>query len=121
MKVLIAVVIVAALVLLISGSALAWQMFHKSVDGQGRLEYTGQVEVTEIRATSMESVRVTLTSTPETLARTSYSVELLLDGVSTGTDVVSWANNEIPDETKSLDFVGLDLSLVALIDIDVTH
>ena len=117
-------VIVLAIILLTVGTVGAWNMYTKSLDSQGRLEYTGEITITEIRAVSMTEVDVTVDSNDDTQSGVTYSIALFLDSVEAGTSpqTTSFTGGQLGGGSpRTLVYDTLDLTTVVSLDVEVTH
>ena len=94
---------------------------YKQVTGVGSVEYSNEVDVTDLVVMSSSKIKVTITSTASTVAGYNYNVKLFLDGVATGgTQVVTWTSGQIPGTAKNAIFTGLSLGSVTAIGTEVT-
>jgi len=114
--------ILGLLLVIGGGSVVAWDFYQKNIDTQGRMQYTAEATTTVIRAVSMNQVDVTLDSNDETVAARVYTVHLYLDNVDTAQQTVSWGKSELGGGSpQTLNFTGLDLSTVVIIDVETVH
>jgi len=112
--------LMALAALVLSGTAMAISMFTKEVAGLGKLKFTDEVAVVEIRVESLAQVRVQLESKATTQKTHLYTCYLYLDDVrwTTGQQV-SWANAEVPGTRKWVQFAMLNLAAVSDVDAEV--
>ena len=112
--------LMALIALVLSGTAMAISMFTKEVAGLGKMTFTDEVTITDIKVSSLSKVKVWVESKANTQADHVYTVYLYLDDTKwpAGLQVV-WAANQIPGVKQKLTFTGLDLSTVVEVDAEV--
>lgn len=114
--------IVVLLVGMLGGTALAITMFSEKLAGLGSSAFTNEVEIIKIKIKSTSEVRVRLSPTVNAVAARVYTVKLYGDNEQIGTNTVSWTAPEIVASTdKDVDFTGLSLAGVTLVDADVVY
>lgn len=96
--------------------------FTKNVAGLGQMTYTDEVTVVDIKVKSLSKVVIELESNDATVVDRVYQVYLYLDDVKVEpAQEVSWAGGEIPGVKKKVEFTGLDLLLVDVVDAEVVY
>ena len=119
-KYLLTIGLILALSLALFSSAYAVQIFWKQVTGVGVVKYTAEITVSNVLITSSTEITVSVTSTTNTAAGTSYTITLYLDGVNAGAGAISWTNAQIPGTTKTIIFSGLSLGVVSNLGVEIT-
>lgn len=104
----------------------AFSQFFEEVAGLGRVDFIDQVLVSNIKTkiksgASNDEVKATMESKDTTEADYLYTVDLILDGDVADTATVSWTSAQIPGQSQSVTFSGLELGTVSTLEIKVTR
>jgi len=120
-KSLVAIAIFLAVALAAGSAAYALSTFAKSVAGYGQVKWTNQVTITESKLDGADTIKGKVQSNANTVADRIYTVHLYLNGEEAATETVSWPAPQIPGNTKTKTFTGLDLVAITSWEIEVTH
>ena len=119
-KWLMVILIVCLLSVAFGTAGYAISLFSKQVAGLGKMTFTDEVTIVNVKVKSLTKVNVDLESKGTTQVDYVYSVYLYLDDVKwPNAETVSWTLGEIPGTKKKISFTGLDLTIVLDVDVEV--
>ena len=104
------------------GTASAINQFFKLVTGQGAVTAIDEVRINQIVVLGSDRMVVRVTPTGSAQNDITYTITLFFDGVSQGTDTVSWTQAQIDASVpKTVIFDDLELAVVTDYTVEVTR
>ena len=104
------------------GTASAINQLFKLVTGQGAVTAIDEVRINQIVVLGSDRMVVRVTPTGSAQNDITYTITLFFDGVSQGTDTVSWTQAQIDASVpKTVIFDDLELAVVTDYTVEVTR
>lgn len=120
-KILVAIGLLVLLLFSLPNIAEAIEgIYTKYIVGVAHVDYSQEVNVTDVKVKGSSKVQVTYISTAGTTAALNYTLTLYLNDVASGNTTVSFTAPEIPGTEKKYTFTGLTLAGVTQMDAEIT-